>query len=736
MSRTTQKKSRPTRIAPALVPVSLSVILAGCATIPAPEPLAAAVAPTVASSSIPVDDSFLWLEDVQGEKAMAWVRGQNQLSTGVLKARPEFVTARAKVLDILNSKDKIAYINRIGDHVYNLWTDADHQRGLWRRTSLSQYRQEGTQWEVVLDIDALGKAEGESWVWGGADCLAPGYQRCLITLSRGGSDAGVVREFDLKTKSFVAGGFSLPEAKSDVSWVDDNTLHVGTDFGEGSMTKSGYPRVIKQWKRGTPLAQAKAVFEVQNADVYAYAYTTRDRGFERTVFGRGIDFYNSENTVLVNGKMVKIDKPLDANFSPVREWATISLRSDWVVSGKTYKSGSLLLTNFDAYMAGKREFTVLFEPTPTASLSGHTFTKKHVIVDVLDNVKSRLIEWTQVAGVWRSRAIAAPVNGTIGVSSFYDSSLADDPLGDQYLITYKDFLTPDSLMLGRAGSDARDVLKQLPKRFDATGMSVQQQFATSADGTRIPYFIVSPKGVRTDGTNPTLLYGYGGFQVSEQPWYSGSWGNNWLAAGGVFVVANIRGGGEFGPNWHQAAIKDKKQRSYDDFIAVAQDLIERKVTSPKQLGIMGGSNGGLLVGAVAMQRPELFNAVVCQVPLLDMKRYHLLLAGDSWKAEYGDPDDPAQWATLAKFSPYQNVKTGVKYPRVFFNTSTKDDRVHPGHARKMVAKMQSQGHDVLYFENIEGGHGGAADNSQRADLLGLEFAYLWMQLGRNQETAN
>ncbi len=722
----------PIRPPLALISPALIAAISACATVPSQDatPMVAAIPQAPAGVASAAEDPFLWLEDVQCDAALAWVRGQNTHSTHVLKSRAEFAPARAKVLEILNSKDKIPTISRMGDFVYNLWTDEANQRGKWRRTTLAEYRRPDPQWELVLDVDALGKTEGESWVWGGADCLAPRYERCLISLSRGGADAAVVREFDLQTKRFVEGGFSLPQAKSDVSWVDANTVHVGTDFGPGSMTKSGYPRIIKRWQRGTPLASATTVFEVLESDVYAYSYSTRDRGHERVVFGRGIDFYNNETFIQVDGALVKVDKPQDASFSPVRQWATLSLRSDWVLGSQTFKSGSLLLVNHADYMAGKREFTVLFEPSPTRSLAGYTFTQSHIIVDVLDNVKSRLIEWGQVNGQWRSRPVAATENGTIGISSFYDSSLANDPLGNDYLITYKDFLTPDSLMLGKAGSDYRELIKQLPKRFDATGMSVQQHFAVSLDGTKIPYFIVTPKGAQLNGDNPTLLYGYGGFQVSEQPWYSGSWGNNWLAKGGVFVVANIRGGGEFGPAWHQSAVKANKQRSYDDFAAVAEDLIQRKVTRPSRLGIMGGSNGGLLVAAVAIQRPDLFGAVVCQVPLLDMKRYHLLLAGDSWKAEYGDPERADEWAVIAKYSPYQNVKAGVKYPRMFFNTSTKDDRVHPGHARKMVARMQSMGHDVLYFENIEGGHGGAADNGQRAELLGLEFAYLWMQLGR------
>jgi prolyl oligopeptidase len=688
-----------------------------------------------------VNDPYQWLEDVEGARSIEWVKKQNDRSTKILKARPEFELSRQKTLELLNSKDKIPYFRRIGNFVYNLWTDQKNQRGLWRRTTLAEYQKPLPNWETVLDIDALGQAEKESWTWGGADCFAPDYRRCLISLARGGSDAAVVREFDLTTKSFMAGGFSLPEAKSDLAWKDENTIYVGTDFGEGSMTKSGYPRVIKEWRRGTPLSSAITVFQVKESDVSASASSINHLygGQRRILFQRSIDFYHNEIFDLQDSQLIKINKPSDAIFSPFAGDVTLKLRSDWQVAGKTYKAGSLLLANYRSYndyATGKQEFKVLFEPTATKSLVDYSFTREHVILNVLDDVKSRLVEirLSSPKHIFplheqEPRSINLPQNGTIHLDSLFDPSLPDDPLADRYVINYKDFLTPDSLMLGRAGGGERQLLKQLPQRFDSKGMKVEQFFAVSKDKTRVPYFVVSPKGVKTDGSNPTLLYGYGGFQVNQQPWYSGSWGNNWLKKGGVLVLANIRGGGEYGPAWHQAGIKAKKQNSYDDFIAIAEDLVDRKITSPSHLGIMGGSNGGLLVGATFVQRPDLFNAVVCQVPLLDMSRYHRLLAGNSWVAEYGDPDQPAEWDYISRYSPYQNVKKGVKYPKVFFNTSTKDDRVHPAHARKMVAKMLEQGHEVLYFENIEGGHGGAADNNQRATLSGLEFAYLWMQLG-------
>jgi prolyl oligopeptidase len=687
----------------------------------------------IAQQAAVAEDPYLWLEEVTGDKALAWAREKNAASQAELQSHAAYAPVRARMLDILNAKDRIPYVSRIGGYFYNLWQDEMQKRGVWRRTTLEEYRKPNPKWETVLDIDALGKAENENWVWAGSSCLAPQYTRCMIGLSRGGADARVMREFDLSTKQFVKDGFNLPEAKTQVDWLDADTLYVGTDFGPGSMTKSGYARLVKEWKRGTPLAQAKTVWEGKESDVSAWATVTKSRGYERTFFGRSPDFFTNEMFVVQDGKPVRIDKPMDAVFSAVRQWATISLRSDWSVGGTTYKRGSYLIMPFDAFMKGERNFTVLFEPTDSTALSGVSFTRSHVLVNVLDNVSSRLVEWRHVDGQWTSRNVkplSATSAGTISAAALHDSSLADDPYGDWYGINYNDFLTPDSFMLARAGSDERELIKQRPAQFNAEGMKSEQLFAISKDGTRVPYFVIYPKDYKAGIPLATLLYGYGGFNVSQRPVYSAAWGSAWLERGGVMVVSNIRGGGEFGPRWHQAALKQNRQKSFDDFIAIAEDLIKRNITTPRQLGILGGSNGGLLVGAVAVQRPELFGAVVCAVPLLDMQRYHKLLAGNSWMAEYGNPDKPEEWAYISQYSPYHNLKGDAKYPRIFFTTSTRDDRVHPGHARKMAARMLEMGHPVLYYENIEGGHGGAADNSQRAHLQALQYAYLWQQLGK------
>ena len=704
-----------------------------------------AMSQTQITADAATTDPYLWLEEVQGDRALAWVRERNRESEAALMTRPGFEQRRLSIREVLDSREQIPYVSRQGAWFYNLWRDASNPRGLWRRTTLDEYRKASPAWETVLDIDALGKAENENWVWGGAQCLGPEYRRCLVSLSRGGADASVVREFDTVSKQFVDGGFAVPEAKTSVDWLDINTVYIGSDFGPGSLTDSGYPRIIKRWQRGQPLASATKVFSGKANDVAVEVSVDHTPGYERTVVERAISFYTSEQFLLVAGSKAgpdggtlaqRINKPDDAKLALWRDKALITLRSDWRVGGKTWPSGSLLVADAAAFLrAGGRastRFTALFTPTPTRSLEDYTVSRNAVILNLLDTVASRVEEWTPGATLtapWKLREVAAPYPGKLHAAALHDPLLATDPLADAYLLNAADFLTPDALQLRRVGSDEAQLLKSRPAFFDAKGMRVEQRFARSKDGTPVPYFVVWPKGARADGSNPTVLHGYGGFEVSMGPWYSGTLGRTWTGQGGVFVVANIRGGGEFGPAWHQAAILHNKQKSFDDFAAVAEDLIAARITSPQHLGIEGGSNGGLLVGAVMLQRPELFNAVVCQVPLLDMQRYHKLRAGASWMAEYGDPDKPADWAAISHYSPYQNVKPGVKLPKVLFVTSTRDDRVHPGHARKMAARMLEQGHGPMYWENIEGGHGGAADNSQRAIMQALEFTFLWQQLG-------
>ena len=578
----------------------------------------------------------------------------------------------------------------------------------------------------MLDLDALGKEQQENWVWHGAQALKPDYRRALVSLSRGGADASVIREFDLTTKAFVKDAYTLPEAKTQVAWRGPDSLFVATDFGPGSLTESGYPRMVKEWRRGTRLADAALVYEGRPDDMIVTASRDLTPGFERDIVVRRPTFWTSEFFLRRDGELKKIEKPDDAEASLHREWLLLRLRSDWTSGAKTFAAGALIATDFEAFLKGERRFDVLFEPAERKSLSSFSPTRHHVLVTELDNVRSRVYVLTHRDGRW----VRQPLPGLPNFGAVSASAVEPD-LSDAYFLDANDFTTPTTLSLGTLDSGRAEKLKQLPAFFDAKDLAVSQHEAISPDGTRIPYFQVARKGLTTDGKNPTLLYGYGGFEIPMLPSYRAAVGAAWLETGGVFVLANIRGGGEFGPRWHQAALKANRHKAYDDFIAVALDLVHRKVTSPPHLAVQGGSNGGLLVGNMLVRRPDLFGAIVCQVPLLDMRRFNHLLAGASWMDEYGNPDVPEEWAFIRTFSPYHNIEKPVNYPRTLFTTSTRDDRVHPAHARKMVAKMKDQGHDVIYYENIEGGHGGAADNKQAAFMQALAYTFLWNELTKH-----
>lgn len=667
-------------------------------------------------------DPYLWLEDVTGEEALDWVRACNAETVAGLTGGARFEQLRTEILQILDADDRIPYVRRRGERLYNFWKDTTNPRGLWRRTTLESYRTSAPDWEILLDVDALAEAEGENWVWGGATMLRPGYDRALIELSRGGADAAVVREFDLETLQFVPDGFTLPEAKSQVGWIDRDTVYVGTDFGPGTLTTSGYPRQVRQWSRGTPLTETALVFEGKPEDVSAYGFHDPTEGFERDWVGRSLDFYRSELYLRTPDGLVRLDVPEDAAASAHREWLLIRPRSPWQVGDREFPAGALLAARLDDYLAGSRELTMLFEPDAHTSLRYYAWTRNHLLVASLMDVKSRIDVLTPGPDGWYSEPLAGvPEVGTAEVVG------TDPDHSDEYLLDVSGYTQPSTLLRGELGGEL-ETLKQAPARFDAEGISVAQHFATSPDGTRIPYFVVSPQ----DGAGPTLLYGYGGFEVSLTPGYAGSIGRAWLARGGTYVVANIRGGGEYGPEWHSSVVKANRLRVYEDFAAVAQDLVDRGITTPRQLGIQGGSNGGLLMGVMLTRYPQLFGAIVCQVPLLDMRRYHKLLAGASWMAEYGDPDEPTEWAYISEYSPYQNVHPDRPYPPLLLITSTRDDRVHPGHARKMMARLRELGYDVEYYENIEGGHGAAADNEQLAFKSALAYEFLWQQLGDSQ----
>jgi len=674
------------------------------------------------------EDPSRWLEDIHGTRSMAWVKAENAVTARRFLDNAEFTKTRDSILEVLDSDARIPEVSRMGDYLYNFWRDKAHPRGIWRRTTLAEYRRADPQWDVLLDLDALNKAEGRRWVFKGVQCLKPKYDRCLISLSPDGGDAVNVREFDIPDRSFVKGGFDLPVAKTDASWIDDNTIYVGTDFGPGTMTESSYPRIVKEWKRGTPLSAATTVYAGKPSDLAVGAMHDRTPGFERDFVTVAKDFFHSELYQRNGEKLTRVEVPTDAITDAHREWLLVQTRSAWTVGGTSYPSGALLAMKYDDFMAGQRHFSVLFEPDAHTSLASYNWTRHHLILDVLDDVKSRLElltppEGTATTDTWTRTAMS-------GASAMSTISVVDtDPdHSDEYWLDVTGFLTPSSLERGVLGSVPAETIKQEPAFFDASGFVVSQHFVRSKDGTRVPYFEIAPKGIKPDGSNRTLLYGYGGFEVSLLPHYSGSIGRAWLQRGGVFVIANIRGGGEYGPRWHQAALKANRPRAYEDFAAVAKDLIRRGVTSPKHLGAEGGSNGGLLVGNMLTTYPQLFGAISCEVPLLDMKRYTHLSAGASWIAEYGNPDT-ADWNFIKTFSPYRNVGRDGHYPPVLFYTTTSDDRVGPAQARKMAAKMQAMGHkNVWFYENLEGGHGAGADNRQAALMHALAYDFLWDQL--------
>ncbi|HLH53965.1 MAG TPA: prolyl oligopeptidase family serine peptidase [Verrucomicrobiae bacterium] len=664
------------------------------------------------------EDPYLWLEDVTGQRSLDWVRQQNAISTKELESSPDFEPTRKRLLSILDSKERIPYVTKHGKWYYNFWRDQTNPRGLWRRTTLEEFKKPSPEWQTVLDLDQLSTQEKENWVWKGYDVLYPTYDRCLLFLSRGGADATVVREFDLGSLKFIDGGFYIPEAKTEVAWRDRNTIYVGTDFGPGSLTDSGYPRVVKEWQRGSALKDAKTVFEGQPADVSVGAAVIHDHDFTYEIITRGTTFFTSVEFVRRGDNWVKVQKPDDAVLQTFEDQMLLRLRSDWKIDGKVFPAGSLLAGPFDGCLKGEGRFESIFTPTERSTLDSTSDTKNYLLLNVLDNVRSKVYALRRSGDKWQRSELNVPEFGATRINGI------DPHESDDYFLNVTDFLTPSSLYYGTLGKAEREKLKTLPAFFNASGLEISQHEATSRDGTKVPYFQVSRKGMALDGKNPTLLYGYGGFEISMLPGYNAGVGAAWLERGGTYVLANIRGGGEFGPRWHEAARKQNRQRAYDDFIAVAEDLIHRKVTSAQHLGIEGGSNGGLLMGVMLTERPDLFKAVVCQVPLLDMKRFNKLLAGASWMDEYGNPDKPEDWLYIGKYSPYQNVFKEKKYPRVLFTTSTRDDRVHPGHARKMVARMEEQGHDVLYYENIEGGHGGAANNKQAAYMSALAYTFL------------
>ncbi|GGQ22377.1 prolyl oligopeptidase [Streptomyces virginiae] len=668
------------------------------------------------------DDPYLWLEDVSGETALSWVRERNAETVEALTGDPGFKVLEQEMREVLDDDGRIPYVFRRGRHLYNFWQDADHVRGLWRRTTLEEYRTDRPAWEVLLDLDALADAEGEKWAWAGSRVLAPEHRHALILLSRDGADACVVREFDLETLEFVTDGFTVAEAKTRIGWIDHDRVWIGTDFGPGSMSTSGYPLQVRRWHRGTPLEDAELVYEGRPSDLSASGWHDDTPGFERDFVHRQIDFWNQQLFLLPeegDGPPVQIDVPDDASASVHREWLTVTTKTPWL----GHPAGSLLAFDFAAFQEGARDAEVLFTPDERTALAGYSWTRNHLVLSTRADVSSAMELLTPGPDGW-SRA---PLPGLPPLSTA-SVTCTDPDVGDEYFHHVSGFLQPSTLYRGTAGGeDDSEPVKQSPALFDTAGLTVSQFFATSADGTRVPYFVVGPE--ERPGPGPTLLYGYGGFEVSMVPSYSAVTGRAWLARGGTYVVAGIRGGHEYGPAWHRAALGANRIRAYEDFAAVARDLVARDITTAAQLGIEGGSNGGLLMGAMLTREPELFGAVVAHVPLLDMLRFHKLLAGASWIAEYGDPDDPADRPHLQDISPYHRIRTdGPAYPPLLLLTSTRDDRVHPGHARKMAARLREAGHPVLFHEHIGGGHAGATDHRQTAFNEALVHTFLWERL--------
>ncbi len=682
------------------------------------------------------DADHLFLEEVLGELALDQVKKWNKRSLDALKSDPRYQTFYDDALEILQSRDKIPYVSYRNGEVHNFWQDETHVRGVWRKSTLDSYLSDNTVWETVLDFDKLSKVEGKNWVYKGNSCLAPNYEKCLVNLSDGGKDAVIRREFNTKTKQFIEDGFVTAESKGTISWVDADTVVVGIDFGDqdygdekgvSSLTDSGYPREARLWKRGSKIEDAVRLGFGDAKDVGYWPGTfDLSDGRREVVVSRSIDFYNSEIFHFPRGEngelkaARKFPIPLQSNLgSEFKGQVLLALNEDW----RGFKSGDLVSFGFEDFNKDGEisDIHLVYSPDEKSSMNGYGVTKSKVLLATSTDVKGSMHEYDWDGKSWSSQPLDFPANGAVNVGATNDKE-------DVAFISSESFLTPDTLWTYNTSSSKKAKAKSLPDWFDASNMVSEQFFATSKDGTQVPYFVVRSKETKMDGSNPTLLYGYGGFEISLNPSYSATRGKLWLENGGVYVLANIRGGGEYGPNWHQAGLKTNRQRIYDDFIAVAENLIETKITSPEHLGVEGGSNGGLLTGVMTTQRPDLFNAAIIAVPLLDMQRFHTLLAGASWMGEYGNPEDPVEGKFLRQISPYHNLDPKGDYPEVFLITSTKDDRVHPGHARKFAKRMEDQGHDFYYYENIDGGHSAAANLKETANRLALQHVYLMRKL--------
>ncbi len=710
---------------------ALAAVLSAAFVFPA-NAQSASETPAVTASAAPKPaaalpaDPYIWLEQMDGDQALEWVNKENARSLAVLKGDPRFEPLHQDALKIVNATDRIASPSLIGHGVYNFWQDPTNVRGLWRRTTPADYAAAAPKWETVLDIDALSRAEKANWVWKGANCPPPNYNRCLLSLSDGGEDASEEREFDLTTKSFVPGGFHLTHSKQSADWLDDDTLIVTRDWGPGTMTASGYGFVVKTLKRGQALDKATDVYRGQASDVAVDPTVLHDaKGNKAVLIVRAVSFFETEYRLLTPVGLVKLPLPLKAQVQGLFDGQLlVLLNQDWAVAPgePTLAQGSLIALNLSDLEAGRApRVDLLLQPTARQSIEQVATTHDRVVVALYDNVRGGLVTFAHGGDLWSRSTLPVAPNSSVGIVTASD-------LDNTLYYSVEGFLEPSRLSQADSTTGQAQVVKTLPARFDASRDTIDQFEAASSDGAMIPYFVVHPKDMKLDGSNPTLLYAYGGFQASMLPSYSANIGKLWLEKGGVYVLANIRGGGEFGPAWHEAGLKTHRQLIYDDFAAVGRDLIGRKITSPRRLGIEGGSNGGLLMGVEFNQHPDLWHAVVIQVPLLDMLRFEQIGAGASWVGEYGSVTKPEELAFLKTISPYHNLKAGVGYPEPFFVTSTKDDRVTPVHARKMAALMQSMHLPFLYFENTNGGHAASANLQERAERVALEFTYLIRKL--------
>ncbi|VAW38355.1 Prolyl endopeptidase [hydrothermal vent metagenome] len=681
-------------------------------------------------TNLQAQDKYLWLENIDDEKSMQWVTKHNKITDNKLASTALYKDLYSQALTVLNTKNKLPSISQNGKWIYNLWQDSQNPRGIYRRTTLKQFKKDQPKWQTILDMDKYSQQQGQNYDFRGLSCALDKQKKCLIRLSPGGSDAVEIREFNIKKKQFVKNGIFIPLAKTRVSWKDKHTLYIGTDFGEGSLTESGYPRIVKQWDIKTPLKDAQTIYTADKKSTSATAYSFKDKNSQIDLISDSISIWASDKYQLTDGKITALTIPASASILGLyQERLVISLKKDWQFNQQEFIAGEVVLVEISLLRGEPGQIESVIKPDAKTVIEKVNTTKHGLLITILEDVKAKLYRYQKHKdGNWKIQTIAFPENGALNVSS------VDDKSGD-FFVQYESFITPPGLYYIDSKTLTPQLVKQQNESFDGSRFKVEQYFTNSNDGTRVPYFVVMNKNTQLNSKNPTHIFSYGGFRSALTPSYSGSYeklfgayGKLWLERGGVFVLANIRGGGEYGPTWHQAALLKNKHKSFEDFEAVAKDLFARKITSAKHLGIEGRSNGGLLVTATMIRHPELYAAVISGVPLVDMQRYNKLLAGASWMGEYGNPDKAEMWDYIKTYSPYQNIKPGVNYPPIFFYTSTRDDRVHPGHARKMAAKMLEYGNQVDYYENIEGGHSGFSTNEQLAHRLALSYTHLWNNL--------